>query len=479
MPTREQVERGAELVAAARARLAARWRSLRAARLFRGTSQAVHARLGRKPRAHRDARRPRAAVPGRGRRSRRCVSNVRVRRCATPGIRFATRSRAIAGPRGCPSRAARATARTRLGRLPLPSVLADRRRRGDRPSLRAQPAPRSRHRVPRRARWFREAWFRAAPIPLCGDRSRPRLGRGRRRAAMELRLRELRAARAGERPRRSQSSFAVSADGERWWLVNVSPDIAQQIEAAPAAAAARRARHADRRHAVHRRERRPPRRPRRPAPAGRPRVRPPFERGRARARAATTKFFALRRVTAPLGGAGVGRRHLARRRGLRFGSSPSTARRRGTPGARRARTRSSAMRSRIRRAEPARCSRRCSRASASRCSPRPRRRPGLLRRFVLVRRRTRIGRRREGRARARARADFWPRRLARRARRHSWARAALLRPPQQHEPLARPALARVRRSCKARIWGRRRWSGVPALRTPEWYERGGCRHEPR
>ena len=43
-----------------------------------------------------------------------------------------------------------------------------------------------------------------------------------------------RAARAGERPRRSQSSFAVSADGERWWLVNASPDIAQQIEAAPA-----------------------------------------------------------------------------------------------------------------------------------------------------------------------------------------------------------------------------------------------------
>jgi len=43
-----------------------------------------------------------------------------------------------------------------------------------------------------------------------------------------------RAARAGERPRRSQSSFAVSADGERWWLVNASPDVAQQIEAAPA-----------------------------------------------------------------------------------------------------------------------------------------------------------------------------------------------------------------------------------------------------
>jgi len=39
------------------------------------------------------------------------------------------------------------------------------------------------------------------------------------------------AARTGLAPRRSQSSFAVSADGNRWWLVNVSPDIAQQIEA--------------------------------------------------------------------------------------------------------------------------------------------------------------------------------------------------------------------------------------------------------
>jgi len=41
------------------------------------------------------------------------------------------------------------------------------------------------------------------------------------------------AARAGTQPRRSQSSFAVSADGESWWLINVSPDVAQQIEAFP------------------------------------------------------------------------------------------------------------------------------------------------------------------------------------------------------------------------------------------------------
>ena len=39
------------------------------------------------------------------------------------------------------------------------------------------------------------------------------------------------AARRGDRPYRTQSSFAVSADGKRWWLVNVSPDVAGQIEA--------------------------------------------------------------------------------------------------------------------------------------------------------------------------------------------------------------------------------------------------------
>jgi pyrroloquinoline quinone biosynthesis protein B len=39
------------------------------------------------------------------------------------------------------------------------------------------------------------------------------------------------AARRGTIPRRSQSSLAVSGDGSAWWLVNVSPDVAQQIEA--------------------------------------------------------------------------------------------------------------------------------------------------------------------------------------------------------------------------------------------------------
>jgi pyrroloquinoline quinone biosynthesis protein B len=42
------------------------------------------------------------------------------------------------------------------------------------------------------------------------------------------------AARRGAQPRRTQSSLAVSADGESWVLLNVSPDIAAQIEACPA-----------------------------------------------------------------------------------------------------------------------------------------------------------------------------------------------------------------------------------------------------
>ena len=41
------------------------------------------------------------------------------------------------------------------------------------------------------------------------------------------------AARAGRASRRSQSSLAVSADGERWLLLNCSPDITSQIEAFP------------------------------------------------------------------------------------------------------------------------------------------------------------------------------------------------------------------------------------------------------
>ncbi len=38
------------------------------------------------------------------------------------------------------------------------------------------------------------------------------------------------AARAGSAPRRTQSSIAISADEFSWYLVNISPDIAQQIE---------------------------------------------------------------------------------------------------------------------------------------------------------------------------------------------------------------------------------------------------------
>ncbi len=38
------------------------------------------------------------------------------------------------------------------------------------------------------------------------------------------------AARAGSIPQKTQSSLAVSADGERWLLVNASPDVRQQVQ---------------------------------------------------------------------------------------------------------------------------------------------------------------------------------------------------------------------------------------------------------
>lgn len=41
------------------------------------------------------------------------------------------------------------------------------------------------------------------------------------------------AVRAGGAPVRTQSSVAVSADGDRWFLVNASPDVRTQIEATP------------------------------------------------------------------------------------------------------------------------------------------------------------------------------------------------------------------------------------------------------
>jgi pyrroloquinoline quinone biosynthesis protein B len=41
------------------------------------------------------------------------------------------------------------------------------------------------------------------------------------------------AARNGRAPSRSQSSVAISCDGERWLLLNCSPDVAAQIEAFP------------------------------------------------------------------------------------------------------------------------------------------------------------------------------------------------------------------------------------------------------
>ncbi len=42
------------------------------------------------------------------------------------------------------------------------------------------------------------------------------------------------AARIGKIPQRMQSGLAISGDNERWFLINASPDLAQQIERTPA-----------------------------------------------------------------------------------------------------------------------------------------------------------------------------------------------------------------------------------------------------
>ncbi len=46
--------------------------------------------------------------------------------------------------------------------------------------------------------------------------------------------RQCQAARAGNIPARTQSSVGISPDGERWFLINASPDLRAQIEAFPA-----------------------------------------------------------------------------------------------------------------------------------------------------------------------------------------------------------------------------------------------------
>ena len=60
--------------------------------------------------------------------------------------------------------------------------------------------------------------------------------------AGQLQLPQLRrcACRAAGPQARTQSSLAVSRDGERWVLLNASPDLRQQIDATPELCAARR-----------------------------------------------------------------------------------------------------------------------------------------------------------------------------------------------------------------------------------------------
>ena len=134
------------------------------------------------------------------------------------------------------------SARGRLGRLPLPSISAHRQ-------CRRRPIPHARSvRIIRASPRLRDG-DRPKPEPVaCAARDRPRarLGGRRRRAAVELRLR--RTARRRERGGAATNAveLAVSADGERWLLLNCSPDIAAQIESFAPLQPRDDARHADR-----------------------------------------------------------------------------------------------------------------------------------------------------------------------------------------------------------------------------------------
>ena len=90
--------------------------------------------------------------------------------------------------------------------------------------------------APRSERRRRRRTPRPAALVPPRAHPRPRLRCGRRLPAVELRLRELRRrarAATGACAPRTQESVAVSADGERWFLLNASPEIRAQIEAFP------------------------------------------------------------------------------------------------------------------------------------------------------------------------------------------------------------------------------------------------------
>ena len=235
MPTREQVERGLQIATDAKRRLAGQLEIVYVLPdYFERPAESVHARLG--PSFHDGGAERDGDAVSRRRRHRRPALRQRprprlggdlervdgVHRLSRDGLD--ARSVPVVRP-----------ARDRLGRLPLPGLRAHRQRRGRRPGLRAKPRPR-RHRS--------AAGDRRPPSdPRSATHARSRTGfvivrvlgsaAGGGVPQWNCGCPNCAASRRGDQPRRTQSSLAVSADGERWVLLNVSPDIAGQIEAHP------------------------------------------------------------------------------------------------------------------------------------------------------------------------------------------------------------------------------------------------------
>ncbi len=244
-------------------------------------------------------------MPGRGGDSHAAVRE-RARACAgrdlerVRGVRAISRHRldARAVPFVRP-------ARDRLGRLPLPGVPVNGRRGRDGSRVFAQSAtirPSSR---------CAKAPARSNSSPAARDRSRPWIGRRRRRAAMELRVRELHGGSQG----RSAATNPIGLRRERRRPAMAADQLLARHRRAdrsvPAAAAAPAPRNADRGNALHRCQRRPSRRIGRAAAARRSPLHPAVVARRAGDRRHATGVRAVRARAASL----VGRpaRHAVRR----------------------------------------------------------------------------------------------------------------------------------------------------------------------
>ncbi len=230
MPTRAQVEAGAAVVAAARKRLRrGDGDRIRPVRLLRRVPEAVHARLG--ARVHDGGSgRARPALPAAAAASRRCGSTTSASAVSAGSGARARPSNAIVERRGCPSRAGRANGARSTGEAAAARPFSCGRCGRHRSGLCVQPAPRSRRGAARGAAAARTgtAPHRRGAAPLIIRVLGSAAGGGV--PQWNCACANCSAARGGADARRSQSSIALSHDEHTWYLINVSPDVAQQIE---------------------------------------------------------------------------------------------------------------------------------------------------------------------------------------------------------------------------------------------------------